>query len=60
MDMSVLSEARNTLVQHQLIAYRGPLYQVLPLDIGRKPVQASSNTVSIGKILQQMAGGEGP
>lgn len=59
MDMSVLSEARNALVHQQLIAYREPLYQVLALDIGREPVQAGSNTVSIGKILQQMAGGDG-
>lgn len=58
MNMSVLSEARNALVQHQLIAYREPLYQVLSLDIGREPVQADSNTVSIGKILQQMIGDE--
>jgi len=57
MNMSVLTEARNTLVHYHLIAYREPLYQVLALDVPREPVQAGSDGVSIGTILQQMAGG---
>lgn len=59
MDMSVLIEARNVLVHHQLIAYREPLYQVLALDFRREPLQSGSEGSSIGKILQQMAGGGG-
>ena len=52
-----LTEARNILVQHRLLAYRKPLYQVLALDQRREPVQTESEATSIGQILQQLAGG---
>ena len=32
-------DARNLLVDHQLVAYRKPIYQVLALDSGREPVR---------------------
>lgn len=57
MDPLILAEARNILVQHRLLAYRKPLYQVLPLDQRREPVQTDSEATSIGQILQQLAGG---
>lgn len=57
MDPLILAEARNILVQHRLVAYRKPLYQVLALDQRREPVQTNSEATSIGQILQQLAGG---
>ena len=57
MDSIALTEARNLLVRHQLVAYRKPLYQVLALDRRRESVQADSEAVSLGEILQQMVGG---
>ena len=57
MAQPVLSEARNVLIRHHLIAYRKPLYQVLALDRRRDPVQTEADVVSLGQILQQMAGG---
>lgn len=57
MDVIVLSEARNSLVYHWLIAYREPLYQVLALDSRKELRQANCKAVSIGQILQQLSGG---
>lgn len=57
MDTALLTEARNLLVHHRLIAYRKPLYQVLALDQRRKPAKCGSETLSLGQILQQLAGG---
>jgi len=57
MNTSVLSDARNSLVHHRLIAYREPLYQVLALDSRKEPRQANREAVSIGQILQQLSGG---
>lgn len=57
MDTLALTEARNSLVFHQLIAYRKPLYQVLALDSRQEPVQTDSEAVSVGQILRQLAGG---
>lgn len=56
-DTLALAEARRNLVQHHLVAYRKPLYQVLALDQRREPVQADSEATSLGQILQQLAGG---
>lgn len=57
MDTLILTEARNILVQHRLIAYRKPLYQVLALDQRREPVRSESDATSLGHILHQLAGG---
>ena len=57
MDLGALTEARNLLLRQQLVAYRKPLYQVLALESRREPVQADAEAVSLGKILQQLAGG---
>jgi hypothetical protein len=57
MDIVALSEARTLLVQYRLVAYRKPLYQVLALDQRGEPQQTNSDAVSLGQILQQLAGG---
>lgn len=57
MDPLTLAEARSNLVQHHLVAYQKPLYQVLALDQRREPAQANSEATSLGQILQQLAGG---
>lgn len=57
MDTVALTEARNCLVHHLLIAYRKPLYQVLALDSRKEPIQTDSEAVSVGQILRQLAGG---
>lgn len=57
MDIVALTEARNLLVQYQLVAYRKPLYQVLALEQRREPQQPNADAASLGQILQQLAGG---
>lgn len=57
MDVDELSEAMKLLEDNRLIAYRKPLYQVLALEVRRKPVQTESEPTSLGQILQQLAGG---
>jgi len=57
MDVIALSEARNSLVYHRLIAYREPLYQVLALDCRKELRQANCEAASIGQIVQQLRAG---
>ncbi|WP_163341153.1 hypothetical protein [Desulfopila sp. IMCC35008] len=57
MDTLSLAEARSILVQHRLVAYRKPLYQVLALEQPRELAQTDSEATSLGQILQQLAGG---
>ena len=57
MDVVDLDKARKLLVDNRLIAYRKPLYQVLALEERRNPTQTDSEPTSLGRFLQQMAGG---
>lgn len=57
MKTAALIDARNLLVDYQLVAYRKPIYQVLALDCRRESIRADSEAVSIGAILQQLTGG---
>ena len=57
-DLVALTQARQQLVQNQLIAYRKPLYQVLDLEpsaISESPRQGE--TLSVAAILQKVMGG---
>jgi len=54
-----LSAARLCLVEQQLIAWKSPLYQVLPLDHRRQEpvVRVNGGPRSMQEILQQIMGG---
>lgn len=57
-DPIALTQARQQLLQSQLIAYRKPLYQVLDLEpsaISESPRQGE--TLSVGALLQKVLGG---
>jgi hypothetical protein len=61
MDEATFKSARRQLVETSLVAYRQPLYQVMPLDACRQMVFTQDDKPavpqSIGKILRQI--GEG-
>jgi hypothetical protein len=57
MDSAVLTQARETLIRHHLIAYQCPLYQVLALDCRSTAAPADQEISSVGQILQQLGGG---
>jgi len=52
-----LQDAREELIKLQLIAFKKPLYQVLPLDPRREVVSTNGEASSVGEILQQIMGG---
>lgn len=58
-DLVALTQARQQLIQNELIAFRKPLYQVLDLQA---PVQPQTpprrgETLSVAALLQKMMGG---
>jgi len=57
MNHTVLVTARKNLVRLNLVAYKKPLYQVLALDAPAQSASLPDGTMSIGKILQAIAGG---
>ncbi len=61
MDESALDQARRNLIRIELIAYKKPLYQVLALSDGPRPIatarMAINQPVAIGQILKQIMGG---
>jgi hypothetical protein len=60
MSDSELSEARNVLVRQRLVAWKKPMYQVLPLEPRRQEsdiIRPSSSPASMQDILRQIAGG---
>jgi len=61
MDESALDQARRNLIRTELIAYKKPLYQVLALSDGPRPIvtarMAINQPVAIGQILKQIMGG---
>ncbi len=58
MDDAQFRSARKQLVESGLVAYKQPLYQVMPLDARRQPVLAVPGELqSIGRILRRI--GEG-
>ena len=56
MEEGDLAAARRCLVEQQLVAWKKPLYQVLPLDQHRQE-PAASVPRSMQEILQQVMGG---
>lgn len=57
-DFTVLSEARQQLLQNDLVAYKKPLYQVLDLDPAQAPsAPGNGETLSVAAILQKVMGG---
>lgn len=57
-DLPALIQARQQLVQSQLIAYRKPLYQVLDLEpSSHSESPRQGETLSVGAVLQKVLGG---
>ena len=57
MDLSVLGNARKELMDHELIAWRSPVYQVLDLEPVDSPVNRSRGpAMSLGDILKKAMG----
>lgn len=56
MDQSTLTKARKQLIRMDLIAYKSPLYQVLPLDIERQETtkRSTGQLHSLGQIFKQI------
>ena len=54
---SELHSARKELIRLHLIAFRKPLYQVLPLEQRREVSATDGEASSIGDILKQLMGG---
>jgi hypothetical protein len=61
MEESTLEQARRNLIRLELIAYRKPLYQVLALPAGPRPIStarvAADRPLAIGQIFKQILGG---
>ena len=57
MDSTALVSARQNLIRFNLVAYKKPLYQVLALDAPAKLASLPDGAMSIGEILQAIAGG---
>lgn len=57
-DPIALTQARQQLLQSQLIAYRKPLYQVLDLEpSGHSESPRQGETLSVAAVLQKVMGG---
>lgn len=52
-----LHGAREELIELRLIAFKKPLYQILPLDQRREVRASDGEACSVGEILQQLMGG---
>jgi len=52
-----LHGAREELIRLQLIAFKKPLYQILPLEQRREVGARGGEARSVGEILQQLKGG---
>jgi hypothetical protein len=57
MDHAALIAARQNLIRLNLVAYQKPLYQVLALDTPAPTASLPEGVMSIGNILQAIAGG---
>jgi hypothetical protein len=57
MQEEVLVAAREALIRQRLIAFKKPLYQVLPLEPRREPTITDGDACSMGQILRQVMGG---
>jgi hypothetical protein len=59
MDASTLEGARMELIRAGLVAYKKPLYQVLPLGevLSPKSAKTSGEPMAIGEISKKLAGG---
>jgi hypothetical protein len=57
MNEGSLDSARHELRQSGLIAYRRPIYQVLPLGEAPAAKRAPGPPTAIGEILRKLAGG---
>lgn len=57
-DLVAVTQARQQLVQSQLIAYRKPLYQVLALEVSdHSESSRQGETLSVAALLQKVMGG---
>ena len=57
MNETSLDSARSELHQAGLIAYRKPIYQVLPLSDAPPTKRTAGDPMAIGEILRRLAGG---
>lgn len=61
MEESALEQSRGNLIRLELIAYSKPLYQVLALPAGPRPIAttrvAPARPLAIGQIFKQILGG---
>ena len=57
LDAGELRGAREELIRLQLVAFKKPLYQVLPLEQRREVAASDGEAHSVGEILQQLMGG---
>lgn len=58
MNEASLDSARNELRQAGLVAYKKPVYQVLPLGEVPAAKRVAGPPMAIGEIFKQLAGGE--
>ena len=62
MDAATLEQSRSQLTRLSLVAYKKPIYQVLPLSepasVEKTPARKSGTPRALGEILRQIAGGK--
>lgn len=59
MDAATLEQSRSRLIRLSLVAYKKPIYQVLPLSepvVEKTPARKSGTPRALGEILRQIAG----
>ena len=57
MDSNTLNQARDQLIKNDLVAYKHPFYQILPLDPPPPPVKSRANceqASSVGRIFKKI------
>ena len=57
MNEASLDSARSELRQTGLVAYKSPIYQVLPLGEAPAAKRATGEPMAVGDILKKLAGG---
>ena len=57
MDFEVLNEARSGLIQHGLVAWQPPIYQVLGLDPAPEKVRRRKSMMQLSDIFKTMSEG---
>jgi len=57
MDSNTLNQARDQLIKNDLVAYKHPFYQILPLDPPPPPLKNRANceqASSVGRIFKKI------